>query len=132
MPITIKTGEVYVATSQRNYPNFDFSCQLPSGAVEVLQFRNATFCTENEEVASILDKEVNSLHCPWLIEGKVMPKAQLDPLFALREKIRQEELAKLATGAVTNSESKNSGGGLATSATISEKAIAAAAAKNSK
>jgi len=128
MTIVLKSGEVYVATATRSYPNFDATFMVGEAAV-VATFRNATFSTDDVYLATAIDKEVKSSGTPWLTEGKVIPVEQLDPLFALREKIRAEELAKLKEAAGTNSTSANSGS-LVTSASVSESAIAAAQAKS--
>ena len=120
MSVTLKTGEVFVARSSSPYPNFDFSVHLPGGAIEVIQFRGHMYSTDDEQIATALEVEAKASGCPWLNDVSVMKKEELDPLFALREKIRAEELEKIRSAAATPTASGEGlpGAGMTTSATV--------------
>lgn len=119
--IELKTGESYVATSASPYPNFDYTCKLPGGGMQVLEFRGNLFTTEDSNIATALQEEVDAPGCVWLTKGEVLKTAELDPLFKLREQIRKEELEKIAKAAVTETSSENSGKGLVTAAAATRK-----------
>lgn len=120
MSVTLKTGEVFVARSSSPYPNFDFSVRLPGGAIEVIQFRGHMYSTEDEQIATALEVEAKASGCSWLNDVSVMKKEELDPLFALREKIRAEELEKIRNASATPTASGDGlpGAGMTTSATV--------------
>lgn len=130
--VTLKAGEAFVATATSGYPNFNVTLALPDGGVEIIQFKGHTFDTQDSNIANLLLAQAKARGCEWLTEEgcKVVKVEELDPLYALREQIRKEELAKIAGAAATPSTSDTiaTGKGMATTASLGEKAIAVAQA----